>query len=591
MSKNEQTIEALASAIDLPKKTTKQIVEYLKHDILVALYRKNPEYPVNEELIKKNNLKIKVLKNEVKELDELQKNGDGNNPEVQSEFLREKKYELKLQIAELEETNSGIKEMADAITENNIRINQKVAEVYKEWYQVPFDPKLAAQSKQKPLFLMGPPGQGKTASYLSASKIVCAAMELNLVEHVSDNYIPRLNDFLMVIQECAGANSDVTFGGLPKAEEIILPSGEKRSVLKSVLNYRFTVFDLTAGGVFLLDDAANAPGVIQNILLPIAQFGSFRGLKINHALFGFTGNLGALDGTHTSEQSSALITRVFPIFTTDTLTDFLARTHDNYNDNLGTVGYSAYLAMKGDRNFAALPRTGSKSGFKCSRTHEDYIKQIRSFTYRVGGLGNEEKALGDIQAAAVGAFGEKEGTEIFSYYDSYTRGAAPLARKFILEKQSDKKEEFEAKYKGGSDPASMSFAYQFASACGDYAVSQIASAENKEKQLMETLKHYGQSVLRLADSEFSFAIDYFKNTLAAAVSEFAYQAKDGKELQGPIRELIADVIYELPSCSDSKRKALIKVITDFHTLEGNNVLADKITEKLSGKKGGRRVVN
>lgn len=53
MSRNEQTIEALASAIDLPKRTTKQIVEYLKHDILVALYRKNPEYPVNEDLIKK----------------------------------------------------------------------------------------------------------------------------------------------------------------------------------------------------------------------------------------------------------------------------------------------------------------------------------------------------------------------------------------------------------------------------------------------------------------------------------------------------------------------------------------------------------
>lgn len=578
MSRNEQTIEALASAIDLPKRTTKQIVEYLKHDILVALYRKNPEYPVNEDLIKKNTLKIKVLKNEIEE----------NKKEISDEkFLREKNYELRLQIAELEETNNNIKEMADAITENNIRINQKVAEVYKEWHGMPFDVKLTTKSKQKPLFLMGPPGQGKTASYIAAAKEVCAAMELNLVEHVSDNYIPKLNDFLMVIQECAGANSDVTFGGLPKAEEITLPSGEKRSVLKSVLNYRFTVFDLTAGGVFLLDDAANAPGVIQNILLPIAQFGSFRGLKINNALFGFTGNLGALDGTHTSEQSSALTTRVFPIFTTDTLTDYLSRSHDTYNDSVGTIGYNAYLSMKGDRNFAALPRTGSKSGFKCSRTHEDFTKQIRSFVHRVGGLGNEEKALGDIQAAAVGSFGEKEGSDIYAYYDSYTRGAAPLARKFIIEKQSDKKEEFEAKYKGGSDPNSMSFAYQFASACADYAVSQISSAENKDKQLVETIKHYGQSVLRLGDSEFSFALDYFKNTLASVVSEFAYQAKDGKELQASVREKIAEEIYSLPSCSDSKREILIKVITDFHTLEGNNVLANKI----ASKKGGRRDVS
>ena len=578
MSRNEQTIEALASAIDLPKRTTKQVVEYLKHDILVSLYRKSPEYPVNQELIKKNSLKIKILKSEIE---------DNKKDFSESPFLREKNYELKFEIAELEETNKTIKEVADLITENNIRINQKINETYKEWYGVPFDVKLLSQSKQKPLFLSGPPGQGKTASYLSAAKIVCAALEFNLVEHVSDSYIPKLNDFLMVIQECAGANSDVTFGGLPKSEEIILPSGEKRSVLKSVLNYRFTVFDLTAGGIFLLDDAANAPAVIQNILLPIAQFGSFRGLKINNALFGFTGNLGALDGTHTSEQSSALTTRVFPIFTTDTLTDFLSRTHDNYNDMLGTVGYTSYLSMKGERNFAALPRMGAKSGFKCSRTHEDFIKQIRSFVYRNGGLGNEEKALSDIQAAAVGSFGEKEGTEIYSYYDSYTRGAAPLARKFIIEKQSDKKEEFDAKYKGGSDPSSMSFAYQFASACTDYAVAQISSAENKEKQLVETLKHYGQSILRLGDSEFSFALDYFKNTLAAVVSEFAYQAKEGKELQASVREKIADEIYQLPNCSDGKRVILIKVITDFHTMEGNNVLANRI----ASKKGGRREIS
>lgn len=573
MSKKEQSIEELGKAIDLPKKTTKQIVELLKHDMLVSLYRLQPEYPVNEEVIKKNQLKIKVLKSEIEE----------NKKEFSEEFAREKNYDLKVKIAELEEYNNNVKEMAEAITENNIRINQKVAEIYKEWYNVPFDKKLKTQSKQKPLFLMGPPGQGKTASYIAAAKVVCAAMELNLVEHVSDNYQPKLNDFLMVIQECAGANSDVTFGGLPKAEEITLPSGEKRSVLKSVLNYRFTVFDLTAGGVFLLDDAANAPGVIQNILLPIAQFGSFRGLKINNALFGFTGNLGALDGTHTSEQSSALTTRVWPIFTTDTLTDYLARTSDIYNDTLGTVGYNAYLTMKGDRNFAALPRTGSKSGFKCSRTHEDFTKQIRSFVYRCGGLGHEEKALADIQSAAVGAFGEMEGTEIYAYYDSYTRGAAPLARKFIIEKQSDQKQEFDEKYKGGSDPKSMSFAYQFASACADYAVSQIASSQNKEKQLIETLKHYGQSVLRLNDSEFSFALDYFKNTLSAAVPEFAYQAKDGKELQNNIRETIAEQIHALDSCSDSKRKVLIKVITDFHTLEGNKVVGEK--------KAGRRAIS
>ena len=152
MSKKEQSIEELASAIDLPKKTTKQIVELLKHEMLVSLYRLQPEYPVNEELIRKNELRIKVLNSEI----------ESNKKEFGADFAREKNYDLKVKIAELEEYNANIKEMAESITENNVRINQKVAEIYKEWYNVPFDKKLKTQSKQKPLFLMGPPGQGKT---------------------------------------------------------------------------------------------------------------------------------------------------------------------------------------------------------------------------------------------------------------------------------------------------------------------------------------------------------------------------------------------------------------------------------------------
>jgi hypothetical protein len=514
-SGKEQTIEELANAIDLPKFTTKRIVEYLKHDILLALYRKNPEEP---------------------------------------------KY----------------------MEDFNIEMNRKVAEVYQEWYGKKFDPKVQSKSKTKPMFLMGPPGQGKTASYIAAAKEVCAAMDLNFIEHVTDDYMPEKRDFLMVVQECAGANSDVTFGGLPKAEEMTLGDGTKRTVLKSAINYRFSLFDQCAGGVFLLDDAANAPGVIQNILLPVAQFGTFRGLKIKNACVGFTGNLGALDGTHTSEQSSALITRVYPVFTTDTLKDFVSRSTDEFNDDLASVGYLAYLQMRGDRKFASLPVTGSKSGFKCSRTHQDFIRQIRSFLERAGGLGNEDKILADIHGAATGAFGLAEGSEVFSYFDSYTRGAAPLARKYIMEKKSGDKKEFDEKYKGGSGPEDMSFAYQFASACGDYAVAQIAGANDPEKQLKETMKHYGQSILRLNESEFSFALDYFKNALTAAVPKFAYATKEGRELNNDIRENIAHLINDLEDCGGSRRDILIKVITDFDKVEGANIWANK--------KGGRKAV-
>ena len=81
-------------------------------------------------------------------------------------------------------------------TQFNLEMNKKVEDLYQSRYGKKFDSKVHAKNKQLALFLMGPPGQGKTASYIAASKIVCAAMELNLVEHVSDNYQPKLNDFL-----------------------------------------------------------------------------------------------------------------------------------------------------------------------------------------------------------------------------------------------------------------------------------------------------------------------------------------------------------------------------------------------------------
>jgi len=512
----KQDISELAKHVNLPQKHTKEIVEYLKHDMLISLYRKNPEHPA-----------------------------------YLADFNRE--------------------------------MNEKVSSVYKEKYGKEFDPKVHQKNKRLPLFLMGPPGQGKTASYISAAKEICAELGLNFIEHVTDNYVPDRRDFVMVVQECAGENSAITFGGVPKAEEVTLDDGSKQSVLKKALNYRFTVFERCAGGVLLFDDAANAPSVIQNILLPVAQNQTFQGLKIPNACIGFTGNLGALDGTYVTELSSALLTRVVPMFVTDTVEDFIKRGYAYYNDELSDLGYFNFL-NRNPKEFADLPKAGQKSGFACSRSHDNFIQQMRSIVERNGGKGKgEAESLNEIHQAAYSCFGPELGGKIAGYYNSYIRGADPLAYEFVHEGKFSA-EKLKEKYKGGASPDDISFGYQFATACGDYAVNLVTRSKDgstnlESKDFKTAIERFGKSVLALNDSEFSFALEHMKNKLAAHVTNYSQATKDTRELRNDVREKIAHTINDLDDCTSGKRAILIKVITDFDKMSGNN--------NLGAKRGGR----
>lgn len=493
-----QSIEELSKSVNLPNRTTKKVIENLKHDILLALYRTNPD----------------------------------QNP-AKAEF--------------------------------NHSLNAKISSVWKEKYGKELDPKIQAKNKNLSLFLMGPPGQGKTASYIVAAKEVCADLGLRFVDHVDDNYEPQQNDFVMVIQECAGENSAITFGGIPRAEEIEI-DGKKTAVLKKAINYRFTVFDRCAGGVLLFDDAANAAQVIQNVLLPVAQFGSFQGMKISNACIGFTGNLGSLDGTYTTELSSALRTRVIPIFVTDTVKDFANRAYEYYNDSLGDMGLINFL-FRNPKEFSVLPDPSEKSGFACSRSWDNLIQSIRSVVERNGGRGKGEvESLEEIHQLAYSIVGPEIGQKLAGYFNSMIRGADPLAREFVL-LNNPNMDKLKQKYSNGASPEDISFGYQFATACGDYAVNYISESDNPDKSLEEGIKRFGTAVLQLNDSEFSFSLEHLKNKLSAYITDFSQPTKDGRELTGTIRSRIAHAINDLPDCGPGKREILIKVITDYDKLQ------------------------
>ena len=505
----------LASVSSLPLFDTKKVVEYLKHDILVSLYRFNP-----------------------------------NEPEHMAEF--------------------------------QLKLNEKIAATYKKWFGTKFKPKFYEKNgRPTPMFLFGEPGVGKTASYLAAAGAVAEDLELRLITKVTDNYVPKYDDLIVVVQETAGENSALTFGGVPKAEEVTL-NGITETMLKKATNYRFNLFKHCAGGVVLFDDAANAASTIQNVLLPMAQFGTFQGLEIPNALVGFTGNYGALDNTYTTDQSSALLTRVYGVAVTDTPKNFIERIYAKYDDELGDLGYCNYID-RCQSGFIQPHEPGTKSGHACPRTHEDFIKGCRSLVARYGGRGvGEMKALPEMMSLAKSKFGHTEGTKVAAYLDSFMRGADPLAKQYILEGKPAP-EEFQKQYKSGSGSDDLAFGYQFATACGDYAANFIAESDDKAKALEEAMKRFGTAVLQLNDTEFTFAIEHLKQRLSNVVPEFSKPGKYNRELTPEIREVIAVEIVKLDDCTQSHRDIIIANVTDFDKTQNANMFAKK--------KGGRSLVN
>lgn len=508
-NKNLEEIAELAKAVGLPSKTTKEVYEYIKHDVLLSLYR-DPE--------------------------------------------------------------------SDTYEDRHAELNQKVCEVYKARYGRKFNPKIHSKNKRLPLFLFGIPGQGKTAVYHAAGRETAAELGLKFIPHVTDDYIPQPNHLIMVVQECAGENSAITFGGLPRVED---------GVLKKALNYRFTVFKDTAGGILLFDDAANAPSVIQNVLLPVAQNGTFQGLSIPNACVGFTGNLGSLDGTYVTEASTALLTRVVSMYVTDTLKDFLYRGYAYYNDELGDLGYFNFLE-RDPNSFASLPEQGKKSGFPCSRSHDNFIQFARSIVERNGGRENLGASLSELHSLANSTLGSEVGERLIAYYTSYVEGADPLAREFVRDGKPNITK-LKEKYEGGSSVKALSFGHQFASACADYAIVMLSEGEKvdyKSEKFKEIIERFGFAILHLNNTEFGYGIEHFKSKLAVYVPDYSTPNKDKHELKSDVRSAIAHIINDLENCDQAKRDALISIITDHNKIDAINGLGLKNT----GIKGKRQQI-
>lgn len=465
------------------------------------------------------------------------------------------------------------------------KLNEKIKQTYEKWSdgsEFEYDP----SHKNLSMFLMGPPGQGKTTTFKVAAKKVSDALGLNFVINPADDYVPSQKDFLFVSLECSGENSTITFGGLPMKVEQEIPTengSEKITYMTKVPNKRMAMLSSVGAGLFLLDDFSNAAPNVQNAALSITDEKRFQGLNFEHCYIGLTGNLGALDGTHTTKIGAALRGRCITFFTRDTPDEFAARAYEKFKDDIGDAQVVPFL-MRNIDCFAVIPDNKTSGGYPSPRTWDHFIGECREFIKRGGGRGfGEKRMLEQIKSYATTILGPEVGQKFSAYYYSLVQGADPLARQAILDGKL-RKEEFEAKYGAGNaagkSQPQQDFGYQFAVACSDYAVQLIKKEKNNK--LDEAITRFGKAVLKLNPAEFAYAIDHLSAKLAATVDKYAEEStknKTYKSLTSDTKLAICQIIQKLEDFDMDKRDALVNAITNFDKI--NDSSANRVKRRVA----------
>lgn len=636
----------LAAQLNQKVTYTEEIEDMLYHDILISLYRRNPLHDEQQRLYEDSQKKLKETKEKLKftqslvdsaekTVKELRKArarealganrtasqikedliafgvlSDSSSQEevkarIQEEQLKmldvaEKLAEIDfdIEVAELEsnkykksvmEDEAIIKDETEAVEyweglmAYNAKMNLKIQNAYKKLTKtVNFDKN--AIGTPDPLLLQGIPGQGKTEVYHSAAKRICKELGLNYVRNVTDSYKPSRDDFVMVIQDCAGETSNLLLGGMPKTEEIEVHN-QKRFVMTKAFNKRFLSFEMAAGGVLLFDDVSNATQNIQNMLLPVMQSKTFSGLHIANCLMGATGNLGTIDNTFIHSMSAALKTRVLPLFVLDKLERFKDEMAHRFTDAIGTCGVDNFLKHNPEY-FSRVPKTERSPvavGFACSRTYTALIVKLRNDYMKFGGPGvGEKKLLETLETVVVPKLGVEVGNELKTYLRSYFSGTNELALKFI---EAQNQEELKLaqvafrdfmKEKGGHGGESISAVFEFNSSLVDHTLFKLGTLrespedDNRKNALAIAVGRFAQAAVSFNDNDFGNALSILNHRLALYSSDYSKTTPTGKiTISTEALQIVSEVFAKTPGVTATKKDIIANMLSGWEQATNN----------------------
>lgn len=463
------------------------------------------------------------------------------------------------------------------LSADQLALNEKIKKSYSEftngatWVD--------DQRKVLSTLLLGAPGQGKTTAFKQAAKKVAKSLGLRYLENPKDETNVTKNDFVFTSLEFSAENSKMELGGIPAKSTI-----HGREVMTRLKQWRLESLSVAGAGLLLLDDFPNASPNIQNLGLSLTDEKRYQGLNLSNVYIGLTGNMGALDGTHTTRLSTALRGRCEIYYTQDKVANFIQRGKAEYADELGDVGVLSFLG-RFEQKFSALPQSRESGGFVSPRTWENFIIEARRIVQDNGGRGaGELKGLGRIMRKAGSLLGLEVGSDFGTFLHSMMTSAEPLARDIIVNGVTDQAR-LEKAYKDGFSADSQQFGYQFSVALADYASIAIAKIVNEkhpvvkgekstfsytpkkdpamDEAITEVVRRLAVGLNHVDENFLGFSVDNFKSGVAFKSPALADGVSvSGASINTDLKTLVVQTMQSVKGYNKNKLNIIVEAITD-----------------------------
>lgn len=391
--------------------------------------------------------------------------------------------------------------------------DERIKAAYKKHFKgLEFLPR--AQGTDRPFYLRGVPGQGKTAAFTVACKQVAKALGAEFLHRPTDDIKITDKHFVFSVLELAGEVSNISTTGIPTKSTFEDSQGNTVEYM-SKLPYKMLASLKDAGYAFLLlDDFANAGINIQTSMLSALLDKQLQALDLGKSTaFGLAGNLGVSDNTKGIQDTTSITTRTRTIVVKDTLEDFCARVAAEYRDKPQNDGHFMSFLEAHPKHFynaELVQKLKANAPHPTSRQLSTAVEVARNMFHEIehnramGANSVYAYALADAKLEIASLIGCDVATDFGSYFNCLLEhNAAPLASAIIKDHKLDDNAIWAEIYNRSQiDANSLDFGKRFGEAVADIASAMWCSAQrgienpNTAPQTREMLKDQQVLVLK-----------------------------------------------------------------------------------------------